>query len=336
LENVQLPESLLSSNLDLNVYVRIELLGPASSTSSSTPRPSGRTAKTRMIKSRSNPVFDESFHFSEQLCDLFDNLKSNSDTAVGGCFRLVFNVCNLNLFGRDQIIGQTVHNLVKFDQIARIYSKKVDLVDSKFNNINLGQLHLSLDYIPANKVVKFHVLKATNLKMPKVYWNSEKTPNSFVKVYMLYRGQRVDKKQTKTVEQSASPVYDETFEFSLEPLIQQEKSNSSNQEHFLLLLLLRRIHFILLVMDSDQIDKSDVIGKIEMKQDKRRKSQAQKYDHHHHDDDDDDDDSDNDNEDERNSPPSNIDTQPRQQTYWYDCFYEPDLPVLCTFQIDNF
>jgi hypothetical protein len=66
----------------------------------------------------------------------------------------VFNVCNSNLYGRDQIIGQTFHKLSRNDLVnnefnklvdkidnasldldksclSRIYSKKVDLIDSR-------------------------------------------------------------------------------------------------------------------------------------------------------------------------------------------------------------
>ena len=172
LENVKLPESLSSSNIDLNVYVRIELLAPLAHNIPITER---KTAKTRLIKNRSNPIFDESFEFTN-LTDLFVNLMSSSDEINenseefkrNNSFRLVFNVCNSNLFGRDQIIGQTVHTVLKIDlfnnefinkaiilnekensndklvnsdnnnnnnpnliNLPRIYSRKVDLVDSK-------------------------------------------------------------------------------------------------------------------------------------------------------------------------------------------------------------
>ena len=49
----------------------------------------------------------------------------------------------------------------------------------------------------------------------------KKQKDPFVKIYMLYRGQRVEKKQTKIVEKSRNPKFDESFEFNLLSIIQQ-------------------------------------------------------------------------------------------------------------------
>lgn len=158
LENVKLSSSLVQSNLDLNVYIRIEL--DSSKSKFLLPK---LNAKTRLIKNRINPVYDETFEFNN-LAKLFDVLYSDDLDTSSNIYRLVFYICNSNLFGRDQLIGQSVHNIHKDDLInngdqyskvidnltcsshhqqidsvdheinpslARIYSKKVDLVDSK-------------------------------------------------------------------------------------------------------------------------------------------------------------------------------------------------------------
>lgn len=158
LENVKLPPTSPTSYQDLNVYVRIDLLVPkdnkATNTSLNMNNVIRKTAKTRFIKNRSNPIYDESFEF-DNLNDLFENIASKSEQDDDKCsFRLVFNVCNSNLYGRDQIIGQTFHKLSKNDLVnnefnklvdkidntsldldksclSRIYSKKVDLIDSR-------------------------------------------------------------------------------------------------------------------------------------------------------------------------------------------------------------
>ena len=158
LENVKLPPTSPTSYQDLNVYVRIDLLVPkdnkATNTSLNMNNVIRKTAKTRFIKNRSNPIYDESFEF-DNLTDLFENIASKSEQDDDKCsFRLVFNVCNSNLYGRDQIIGQTFHKLSRNDLVnnefnklvdkidnasldldksclSRIYSKKVDLIDSR-------------------------------------------------------------------------------------------------------------------------------------------------------------------------------------------------------------
>ncbi|RNA14772.1 hypothetical protein BpHYR1_047213, partial [Brachionus plicatilis] len=137
LENVKLPMSLLQSSVDLNVYIKIELLEPNRDIYANVAQK--LCAKTRMIKNRANPVYEETFEFN-CLNDLFDSLANFVESAPR--FRLVFNVCNSNIFGRDQIIGLCVHTFTKEDlyladnldlqkSINRIYSKKIDLVDSK-------------------------------------------------------------------------------------------------------------------------------------------------------------------------------------------------------------
>lgn len=139
LENVKLPISLVQSNIDLNVYIKIELLEPNRNIYTNISQK--LCAKTRMIKNRSNPVFEETFEFTS-LNDLFESLIGENLDESATRFRLVFNVCNSNLFGRDQIIGLCVHTFKKDDLyladnfypekfIPRIFSKKIDLVDSK-------------------------------------------------------------------------------------------------------------------------------------------------------------------------------------------------------------
>jgi hypothetical protein len=183
LEHVQMPASLTgSSNSDLNIYVKLEILPPKevtmgsismSSQASLVPHPPlpKISAKTRVIRHKSSPIYNETFEL-ENLSFIYDQLLESeaavtADTVVNlfKCYRLVFNVCNSNLFGRDQIIGQTVHNLLREDcfmsseyyrrimvdtaaggkeenasaqpkqqmltdpsTFSRIYSKKVDLV----------------------------------------------------------------------------------------------------------------------------------------------------------------------------------------------------------------
>jgi len=136
-----------NTNETLNVYVRVELLSPPiNNVNNMRAIYQRKMAKTRSIKQRQSPIYDEAFEFrgGDELNELFDNL-SMQQTSTTNCFRLVFNVCNSNLYGRDQILGLAVHNLLacdlnnqsddkSVDLPPRIYSKKVDLVDSKVIN----------------------------------------------------------------------------------------------------------------------------------------------------------------------------------------------------------
>ncbi len=98
---------------------------------------------------------------------------------------------------------------------------------------------------------------------------------------MLYKGQRVDKKQTRIIEHSSQPIYEQTFDFDILTLIQQYEpmdnvnfaeystttttSTQSSPAHNLIdPRIASRIQFVLLVMDWDRVEKSDVLGKIEL------------------------------------------------------------------------
>lgn len=159
---------------------------------------------------------------------------------------------------------------------------------------------------------------------------------------MLYRGQRVDKKQTKIVEQSRDPIYDQTFEFNILNLMQLShpmdnrcfdssiEAMSSEDTNVLDKKVSSRIQFILLVMDWDQVEKNDVIGKIELNtqnhlqrlinnQSQSNNTNASSTES-------------NNNKTEDNSKSG---THLNQQN-WFDIFYQPGIPLLCTFQIKNY
>lgn len=147
---------------------------------------------------------------------------------------------------------------------------------------------------------------------------------------MLYRGQRVDKKQTKIVDQNRDPIYDQTFEFNILNLLQLcqpmdntcfELNDSANASSLLNSKISSRIQFILLVMDWDQVEKNDVIGKIEL----NTQHHLQRLVNHQA---------------QRNAyfgeQKQTETTLKTPQQSWFDIFTQPNVPILCTFQIKNY
>jgi len=121
----------------------------------------------------------------------------------------------------------------------------MDLVSrsSKFQNSqNRGELLVSLCYQPATNKVTAVVLKAKNL--PKFDITGLADP--YVKVYMLYNGQKVAKKKTHVKKRTLTPVYNESFVFDL------PSSDPSDLE---------LVSFELLVMDWDRVTKNEVMGR---------------------------------------------------------------------------
>ena len=75
----------------------------------------------------------------------------------------------------------------------------------------------------------------------------------------------MSKKQTKVHENTRNPLYDEVIEFDLVSLL-NEITNDINIDHSPELIdkVLAKLQVFILVMDFDQIEKSDAIGKIEL------------------------------------------------------------------------
>ncbi len=188
----------------------------------------------------------------------------------------------------------------------------------------------------------------------------------------MYGGQRIDKKQTKILENTNEPEFDEIFEFKLKSLMQMahhQKLNNDDDDPLLNLSpdsespsylkekisesdeikTASRLRIFFLVMDYDKIEKSDLIGKIEMiskfEDEKKRemslnsskrllKSSSIVG-------------SNNVNSKNKKSTSLDVDTKNKFHTNenstnaddlnknWYDIFTKPNQPVYCSFQIKN-
>lgn len=145
---------------------------------------------------------------------------------------------------------------------------------------------------------------------------------------MIYRGQRVDKKQTKIVMETRDPIFDQKFEFNILNLLQlsQPMDNASfepesseiegKNDTKLSYQISSRIQFVLLVMDWDKVEKNDVIGKLEL----NTQHHVQRIIHKQ-----------NLNIDSPNFDPSQLSSQ-----NWFDIFHQTNQPIICTFQIKNY
>lgn len=69
-------------------------------------------------------------------------------------------------------------------------------------------------------------------------------PDPYVKVWLMYKDKRVEKKKTVTMKRNLNPIFNESFAFD----IPTEK--------------LRETTIIITVMDKDRLSRNDVIGKV--------------------------------------------------------------------------
>lgn len=70
------------------------------------------------------------------------------------------------------------------------------------------------------------------------------SPDPYVKVWLMYKDKRVEKKKTVTKKRNLNPIFNESFAFD----IPTEK--------------LRETTIIITVMDKDKLSRNDVIGKV--------------------------------------------------------------------------
>merc|ERR1711936_566725 len=122
-------------------------------------------------------------------------------------------------------------------------SKEITPRSFKLKTQGRGEILVSLCYQPAANRITVVVLKARNL--PKMDITGLSDP--YVKIYLLYNGQRIAKKKTHVKKRTLNPVFNESFVFEL-PKTQDSSLNSIQLE------------FIML--DWDRVTKNEVIGKL--------------------------------------------------------------------------
>ncbi|NXW83179.1 SYT7 protein, partial [Alopecoenas beccarii] len=122
----------------------------------------------------------------------------------------------------------------KSRQLGRVSAQHPTPVGSR------GELLLSLCYNPSANSIVVNIIKARNLKAMDIGGTSD----PYVKVWLMYKDKRVEKKKTVVMKRCLNPVFNESFAFD----IPTER--------------LRETTIVITVMDKDRLSRNDVIGKI--------------------------------------------------------------------------
>ncbi|EFO27103.1 hypothetical protein LOAG_01372 [Loa loa] len=219
-----LPELVVPSDGQclLEPYVKLQLL----------PEKEHRV-KTRLVRASRNPQYDEIFSMY------------GMDTLQLPTTSLHFAVIAFDRYSRDTLLGEAVYPL----KDANLLSSEIITVDLKLegrgkgtNNDNRGQVLLSLCYQPTTHRVTVVLIKAKGL--PKLDVSGMADP--YIKIYLLYKEQRISKKKSHVKKCTLSPVYNESFVFEL-PCTEEED--------------LDNVKFEIVVMDWDRLTKNEVMGK---------------------------------------------------------------------------
>ncbi|XP_013361955.1 PREDICTED: synaptotagmin-7 isoform X6 [Chinchilla lanigera] len=152
---------------------------------------------------------------------------------------LYLQVLDYDRFSRNDPIGEVSIPLNKVD-LTQMQTFWKDLKPCSDGSGSRGELLLSLCYNPSANSIIVNIIKARNLKAMDIGGTSD----PYVKVWLMYKDKRVEKKKTVTMKRNLNPVFNESFAFD----IPTEK--------------LRETTIVITVMDKDKLSRNDVIGKI--------------------------------------------------------------------------
>ncbi|XP_026464140.1 synaptotagmin-11 [Ctenocephalides felis] len=203
--------------------------------------------KTRVVRNTRNPVYDEDFTFY--------GLSISELSAMS----LHFVVLSFDRYSRDDVIGEVVCALAGVDlaqagcqQVA--LSREIQPRSLKIRCQSRGELLVSLCWQPAASRLTVVLLKARNL--PRMDVTGLADP--YVKIYLLYNGQRIAKKKTHVKKRTLNPVFNESFGFDIPSAAGGPAGDAAETR------ALDGVSLELLLLDWDRVTKNEVIGRLEL------------------------------------------------------------------------
>ncbi|KPP58006.1 synaptotagmin-7-like [Scleropages formosus] len=152
---------------------------------------------------------------------------------------LYLQVLDYDRFSRNDPIGEVSIPLNKVD-LAHMQTFWKELKPCSDGSGNRGDLLVSLCYNPTANTITVGIIKARNLKAMDIGGTSD----PYVKVWLMHKDKRVEKKKTVVMKRCLNPVFNESFPFDVPAHV------------------LRETTIIITVMDKDRLSRNDVIGKI--------------------------------------------------------------------------
>ncbi|XP_052122010.1 synaptotagmin-10-like isoform X3 [Frankliniella occidentalis] len=182
--------------------------------------------QTKVHRRNLNPIFNETFIFSVTYEDLRRRYLS-------------FSVYDFDRFSRHDLIGQVVlKGLLDVADLAQEIEYTMNILNTKQDAVDLGELMMSLCYLPTAGRLTVTIIKARNLKAMDITGSSD----PYVKVYLLCQGRRIKKRKTTVKRSSLAPVYNEALVFDVP---------ASNVED---------VSLIIKVIDYDRIGHNELMG----------------------------------------------------------------------------
>ncbi|XP_070686466.1 synaptotagmin VIII [Pempheris klunzingeri] len=186
-----------------------------------------KTCETKVFRNTLNPVFNEHFSFQITKSSL---LKST----------VVMQVFDFNRFSKHNIIGELRLPLSSVDWNHVIEEWQHLAEPAKFEDENLGEICISLRYVPTASKLTVVILEAKNLKRMDIGGSSD----PYVKVQLALDKRKWKKRKTSVKKKTLNPYYNESFTFDV----------SFEQ--------IQRVNLVISVWDHDAVTRNDAMGKI--------------------------------------------------------------------------
>ncbi|XP_066523374.1 synaptotagmin-7 isoform X2 [Hoplias malabaricus] len=183
--------------------------------------------ETKVKRKNLNPHWNETFLFEG-----FPYEKVRERT-------LYLQVLDYDRFSRNDPIGEVSIPLNKVE-LGHNQTFWKELKPCSDGSGSRGDLLVSLCYNPTANTITVNIIKARNLKAMDIGGTSD----PYVKVWLMHKDKRVEKKKTVTIKRCLNPVFNESFPFDVPAHV------------------LRETTIIITVMDKDRLSRNDVIGKI--------------------------------------------------------------------------
>ncbi|KAK9535578.1 hypothetical protein VZT92_007952 [Zoarces viviparus] len=182
--------------------------------------------ETKVQRKNLCPVFNETFTFKIPYSEL-------------GGQTLVLQVFDFDRFGKHDVIGEIKIPMNSIDLAQPIQEWKDLVGGEKEEQEKLGDVCISLRYVPTAGKLTINIMEAKNLKKMDVGGLSD----PFVKVVLQHNGKRLKKKKTSVKQNTLNPYFNESFSFEI-PFSQIQK-----------------LQVVITVYDYDKLGSNDAIGK---------------------------------------------------------------------------
>ncbi|KAJ8251075.1 hypothetical protein GJAV_G00216980 [Gymnothorax javanicus] len=182
--------------------------------------------ETKIQRKNLCPVFNETFAFKIPYSEL-------------GGKTLVLQVYDFDRFSKHDVIGEVKIPMSSVDLGQPMHEWRDLQGGEKEQQERLGDVCISLRYVPTAGKLTVNVMEAKNLKKMDVGGLSD----PFVKVVLQHNGKRIKKKKTTVKKNTLNPYFNESFSFEV-PFDQIQK-----------------MQVIITVYDYDKLGSNDAIGK---------------------------------------------------------------------------